>query len=92
MESESKRTLVERVLQRAEQRGHKVDPDPVFRELIEEWIHGTLEMDEVRRRYQDLRLMRAAEKRQGKLPPKPISTDALQFDYDTLLSEISDKG
>ena len=57
MTVESRRAAVERIFGDAERRGHPVDTNPFFREWVEEWVSGSIEVDELRRRYREHRRM-----------------------------------
>lgn len=55
MTVESRRAAAARIFGDRERVGRSVDPDPVFRGLVEEWVDGTIDVEEVRRRYRDHR-------------------------------------
>jgi hypothetical protein len=80
MTVERRRELVERIFGAAAERGVEVDTDPLFRSWVEEWIADEIDIDEMRRRYADLRRMRHQERRQrksGAVVVAPVQSDAL---------------
>ncbi|MCS4088689.1 hypothetical protein [Rhizobium sp. BK176] len=87
MTVERRRALVERIFGAATERGVEVDTDPLFRSWIEEWIAGEIDMDELRRRYADLRRLRYQERRQkkvGAVAAAPMSSEATTFEIPPL--------
>jgi hypothetical protein len=64
MTVEGRRELVDKIFGAAAARGSEVDTDPLFRSWVEEWIAHEIDMDELRRRYDDLRRLRHQERRQ----------------------------
>jgi hypothetical protein len=80
MTVERRRELVERIFGAATDRGVEVDTDPLFRSWVEEWIAAEIDMDELRRRYADLRRLRYEERRQRKsgAVAAPVPPGALQ--------------
>lgn len=58
MQSERRRAIFEAVVEKYEKHGDKFEDDPGFRASVEEWIAGTIEIDELRARYRVLSELR----------------------------------
>ncbi|TZG32327.1 hypothetical protein [Agrobacterium sp. B1(2019)] len=60
---ETRRTIAQRVIDRATTRGAPIDTDPAFLAVVEEWIRGDIDLKAMRERYLDIIALRAAERR-----------------------------
>ncbi|QPB24237.1 hypothetical protein [Rhizobium sp. 007] len=59
----SRRSIAERVIARASARGAPVDADAEFMAIVELWVAGDIEADEMRDRYNALLAHRSRSKR-----------------------------
>jgi hypothetical protein len=66
-DTETRRAIAQRVIDRARARGVPIDTDPAYLGLVEEWIRGEIDMKAMRERYLDIIALQAAERRG---PPK----------------------
>jgi cobalamin biosynthesis Mg chelatase CobN len=94
MQSEHRRAVMERLFAEAEDRGTHVDKDPAFREWVEEWIQGRIDVAELRERYHQLREIRLSEKRNASKseeasPERPPTENEKTPEPDDLLEEIT---
>ena len=62
-DTETRKTIAQRVIDRAAARGTPIDADPTFLAAVEEWIQGDIDMRTMRERYLDVIALRAAERR-----------------------------
>lgn len=69
-DTETRRIIAQRVIDRAAARGAPIDTDPAFLAVVEEWICGDIDMRAMRERYLDAIALRAAERR-GALKNRP---------------------
>ncbi|MBN8932123.1 MAG: hypothetical protein J0G97_09640 [Rhizobium pusense] len=60
---ETRRTIAQRVIDRATTRGAPIDTDPAFLAVVEEWIRGDIDLKAMRERYLDIIALRAGERR-----------------------------
>lgn len=60
---ETRRTIAQRVIDRAAGRGTPFDADPAFLAVVEEWIRGDIDLKAIRERYLDILALRVAERR-----------------------------
>jgi hypothetical protein len=60
---ETRKSIAQRAIARARDRGAPIDEDPVFSALLDEWIRGEINMKEMRDRYLDILALREAERR-----------------------------
>ncbi|MBW9069988.1 hypothetical protein [Agrobacterium pusense] len=60
---ETRRTIAQRVIDRATARGTPFDADPAFLAVVEEWIRGDIDLKAIRERYLDILALRVAERR-----------------------------
>jgi hypothetical protein len=58
----SRRSIAERVIARARERGKPIDDDPAFMEMLALWIDGKIDMQDMRSRYTDLIVSRSQVK------------------------------
>ncbi len=90
MTIDSRRATIQRLTISEAAAGHPIHNDADFMLLAERWIHGELEMPEMRRLYQAVRQERRRAKRKTHLAPEmeaPPSDPILSADE--LLAEIS---
>ena len=76
---QSRRSIAERVIARARARGAAIDGDLEYMALVELWIEGEIDIQEMRRRYTDLLTTRAANRRKMaeiNPPPPQNATDS----------------
>lgn len=74
---QSRRSIAERVIARARGRGMPIDEDAEYMALVEQWIEGEFEIEEMRQRYIDLLARRSAE---GKAQRKGLAfAESSQF-------------
>ncbi|ANV26149.1 hypothetical protein BA939_19510 [Rhizobium sp. S41] len=77
IDTETRRTIAQRVINRAAARGAPINADPAFLALLEEWIRGDIDMRTMREQYLDVFAIRTAERRvsreslSGKNPSEP---------------------
>jgi len=62
-DTETRRAIAQRVIDRARARGVPIDTDPAYLVLLEEWIRGEINMKAMRERYLDIIALYAAERR-----------------------------
>ncbi len=62
-DTKTRRTIAQRVIERAAARGAPIDTDPAFLAVVEEWICGDIDMRAMRERYLDTIALRADERR-----------------------------
>lgn len=58
-----RRSIAERVIARARGRGMPIDDDVEYMALVEQWVEGEIEIEEMRQRYIDLLARQSAERR-----------------------------
>ncbi|MGO7028541.1 hypothetical protein ACCS69_32460 [Rhizobium johnstonii] len=80
-DAETRRAIAQRAIDRAAARGVPIDADPAFLGLLEEWIHGEIDMTAMRERYLDTIALQAAERRDARksdlgIPPSESSAEA----------------
>lgn len=61
--TETRRTIAQRVIDRAAARGTPVDADPAFLAAVEEWIRGDIDMKAMRDRYLEIIALQDADRR-----------------------------
>lgn len=66
-DTETRRTIAQRVIDRAAARGAPINADPAFLAAVEEWIRGDIDMKAMRHRYLEIIALQAADRRR---PPK----------------------
>ncbi|QCM14101.1 hypothetical protein CFBP6625_27200 (plasmid) [Agrobacterium tumefaciens] len=77
IDTETRRAIAQRVINRAAARGAPINADPAFLALLEEWIRGDIDMRTMREQYLDVFAIRTAERRvsreslSGKNPSEP---------------------
>lgn len=62
-DTETRRTIAQRVIDRAAARGTPVDADPAFLAAVEEWVRGDIDMKAMRDRYLEIIALQAADRR-----------------------------
>ncbi|MDH0117809.1 hypothetical protein N7379_25335 [Rhizobium pusense] len=62
-DSETRRTIAQRVIDRAAARGTPVDADPAFLAAVEEWVRGDIDMKGMRDRYLEIIALQASDRR-----------------------------
>lgn len=62
-DTETRRAIAQRVIDRARARGDPIDTDPAYLGLVGEWIRGEIDMKAMRERYLDMIALQAAERR-----------------------------
>ncbi len=62
-DTETRRTIAKRVIDRAAARGTPVDADPAFLAAVEEWVRGDIDMKAMRDRYIEIIALQAADRR-----------------------------
>lgn len=62
-DTETRRAIAQRVIDRARARSVPIDTDPAYLVLLEEWIRGEIDMKAMRERYLDILALHAAERR-----------------------------
>lgn len=62
-DTETRRTIAQRVIDRAAARGTPVDADPAFLAAVEEWVQGDIDMKGMRDRYLEIITLQAADRR-----------------------------
>lgn len=58
-----RRSIAERVIARARRRGMPIDDDVDYMALVEQWVEGEIEIEEMRQRYIDLLARRSAKRK-----------------------------
>ena len=66
----SRTSIAERVIARASARGTPIDGDAEFMAIVELWVAGGIEADEMRDRYDALLEQRSRSKRRLRLSPE----------------------
>lgn len=62
-DTETRKAIAQRVIDRARARGVPIDTDPAYLALVEEWIRGEIDLKAMRERYLDMIARQAAERR-----------------------------
>lgn len=62
-DTETRRAIAQRVIDRARARGVPIDTDPAYLVLVGEWIRGEIDMKAMRERYLDMIALQGAERR-----------------------------
>jgi type III secretion system FlhB-like substrate exporter len=62
-DSETRKIIARRVIERARLRGAPIDEDPAFVALLDEWISGNIDMKQMRDCYLDILALKEAERR-----------------------------
>lgn len=62
-DSETRKIIARRAIERARLRGAPIDEDPAFVALIDEWISGNIDMMQMRECYLDILALKEAERR-----------------------------
>ena len=62
-DSKTRKAIAQRAIDRAAARGVPIDQDPAFVALLDEWVSGAIEFDEMRERHKDILALQAAERR-----------------------------
>ncbi|MBA9035955.1 hypothetical protein [Rhizobium leguminosarum] len=60
---QSRRSIAERTIARARERGMPIDDDLEYMALVELWIKGEIDIQDMRRRYNDLLARRSADRK-----------------------------
>ena len=85
--AERRRAIFARVVGKLGARGMPIDKDPRFLQLVDEWINGKIEMDQVTRGYAEIR--RAARDLPVAIPDPAIpETIADGVSQEELLAEL----
>jgi len=59
----SRRSIAERTVARARERGMPIDDDVEYMTLVELWIEGEIEIQDLRHRYSELLAHRSADRK-----------------------------
>lgn len=65
MDRTGRKSIAQRVIDRAKARGEPIDQDPAFVALLDEWINGDIDIKQMREKYLDV-LAHQKSDRQGR--------------------------
>lgn len=60
---QSRRSIAERAIARAQKRGTPIDHDVEYMALVKQWVEGEIDIETMRQRYMDVLARRSAERR-----------------------------
>ncbi|MDP9839884.1 hypothetical protein J2T09_004664 [Neorhizobium huautlense] len=63
MDRTGRKSIAQRVIDRAKARGEPIDQDPDFVALLDEWINGDIDIKQMRAKYLDVLAHQKSERR-----------------------------
>lgn len=77
MDSTTRKSIAQRVIERAEARGVPIDKDPAFVSLLDQWISGDIDVMQMRERYLDVLARQKSERRARRARQANAGTNAV---------------